>query len=88
VLLADIKTVVKWLFYFIGLFLVNAEFEVEDWQIRHDTDTWIAALRQDKEIIAYFKEELQDFQRRLTDLGGSVESHITRVIGTESIENL
>jgi len=84
--LADIKTVTCWLFYFMGLFLSDVEFEVEEQQTRHDTEAWIDAWRQDKEIVAYILEELEFYQWRLRNLSDRGERLKTRVIGINKHE--
>jgi len=82
---ADVKSLVEWLFYFIGLVPTEGKFE-QDWQIRHDTEAWIDALKQDKDIVAYFLEELEFYQhtlRYLSDLGEKLER---KFIGTNKHE--
>lgn len=80
---ADIKTTVTWFFYFLGLIPVGPEFE--DWQFRHGIDAWLSALKQDKDIQAYFMEELEHYYRRLESLS-TIIAHVTEVIGEENVE--
>ena len=81
---ADMRTTATWFFYFLGLIPVGREFQ-EEWQFRHGADEWLSALKQDKDIQAYFMEELQWCYKRLQSLSNTV-ARVTKVIGEEHIE--
>lgn len=66
--LATSNFVVSWLFYFIGFFPINADFEVKGWEIRTDNEEWLKALKHDKEIVTFFLRELELYQHNLRKL--------------------
>lgn len=80
---SDMKTQVCWLFYFLGLFPASAAFD--EWQIRHDTEAWMNGWKQDKDITAYFMKELENYRKRLKNLGAIVERHITLILGSREL---
>lgn len=83
---ADIKTTITWFFYFLGLIPVGREFQ-EEWQFRHGADAWLSALKQDKDIQAYFREELQFYYQRLESLS-TIIAYVIEVFGEENLKKL
>lgn len=81
--LADIKTTTTWFFYFLGLIPVGHEFQES--QFRHSVDAWLSALKQDKDIQAYFMEELHYYYGRLESLS-TIIAHVTDVFGEGNVE--
>jgi len=78
---ADIKTVVVWLFFLIGLIPTADRFE-ENWQIRKDAEVWVETLKQDKEIVIYLLKELEYYKQILRSLNDFGERLRIRIVGT------
>jgi hypothetical protein len=78
--MATSNFVIMWLFYFVGFFPINANFEVIGWDIRADNEEWLEALKHDEEIVSFLLSELERYRQffeSFCEIGESLKKRLS-----------